>query len=76
MATTGSVDVNLTSYGNMVNNASDLGAEVTGGIADQGEVIGMSIGIVIFIMFLFGVAILGFSLCKKVINLTDKIKED
>jgi len=74
MATTGSVDVNLTSYGNMVNNASNLGAEVTGGIADQGALIGLAFGLVIALGALFVVVYLVFDKFMGVANKAKKIK--
>ena len=71
MATTGSVDVNLTPFGNMINNSTELGSEVTGGVADQGALIGLAIGLAIAVGLLFGliVIMLGF-----IVTLIQKVK--
>ncbi len=55
MATTGSVDVNLTVFGNTINNVTSIAEEVTGGVSDQGDLIGLAIGISIAIGLLFAV---------------------
>ena len=46
-STVGSVDVNIETIGNIVNNSTFLGAEVTQGVADQGALIGLAIGLLI-----------------------------
>jgi len=71
MATTGSVDVNLTPIGGSINNASELGASVIGGVKDQGDLIGLAIGITIAITLLFGVILLMITL---VITLIGRVK--
>jgi len=58
IATTGSVDVNLDKFGNMINSSSGLGSNVIGGVEDQGDLIGLAIGLSIAIGLLFGVIIL------------------
>ena len=55
--TTGAVDVNLTPIGQTINNTTLLGAKVVGGVADQGDLIGLAIGLTIAIGMLFGVVI-------------------
>ena len=47
MATVGSVDVNLGNIGDIVNNTTETGAAITGGVADQGDLIGLGIGIAV-----------------------------
>ena len=61
MATTGSVDFNLTKISNVINNSTQVAADVTGGIADQGDLIGTAIGITIAVVLLIGAiaAVLG-----------------
>ena len=71
MATTGSVDVNLTKFGDMINNSTEIGAEVTGGVADQGDLIGLAIGLSIAIGLLFGVVVL---LLAFIVTLVKKTK--
>ena len=75
MATTGSLDVNLTNFGEMINNSSDLGAEVTGGVADQGDLIGLAIGLSIAIGLLFGVVILLLGFIVTLIKKTKGVKQ-
>jgi len=74
MATTGSVDVNLTNFGEMINNSTDLGSEVTGGVADQGDLIGLAIGLSIAIGLLFGVVILLLAFIMTLVKKTKGIK--
>jgi len=74
MATTGSLDVNLDNFGEMVNNSSSLGAEVTGGVADQGDLIGLAIGLSIAIGLLFGVVILLLGFIVTLVKKTKGIK--
>jgi hypothetical protein len=74
MATTGSLDVNLTPYSTMVNNTALVGAGVTQGIADQSAVIGAVIGIVIAIGLLFGLVFLGLSKIMEVVKKTKGLK--
>jgi len=61
MTTTGSIDVNLTPYGNTVNNSAQLAADVTAGVATQGSLIGTVMGIIIALTFLIGLIVLVFS---------------
>lgn len=68
MATTGSLDVNMTPFGNMINNSSELGASVTGGVSDQGNLIGTAIGIAIAVGLLFGVILLVLGYIVKLIK--------
>ena len=70
-ATTGSVDVNVEKFGNMINNSTDLGQEITGGVADQGDLIGLAIGLSIAIGLLFGVVIL---LLATIVTLIKRVK--
>jgi hypothetical protein len=46
MAVTGSLDVNLTPYSQMTNNAALFGEGITKGITAQSDVIGQVLGIV------------------------------
>jgi len=74
MATTGSLDVNLDNFGEMINNSSNLGAEVTGGVADQGDLIGLAIGLSIAIGLLFGVVVLLLAFIVTLVKKTKRIK--
>jgi hypothetical protein len=74
MATTGTLDVNLTPYSQMTNNTALLGSAVTQGIADQGAVIGAVIGIVIAIGLLFGLVFFGLAKIMEVVRKTKGLK--
>jgi len=58
MATTGSVDVNLTTFGASVNSGTLLASNVIGGVKDQGDLIGLAIGIALAVGLLFGIVFL------------------
>ena len=73
MATTGSVDVNLSKFGGMINNSSSLGANVTEGIADQGALIGLAVGLSIALVLLFGVIFLMYRQMNKVIGTSKRV---
>ena len=68
MATTGSVDVNLSTIGNTVNNSTYLGEQVTAGIANQGDLIGMAVGLFIALGLIFGVVFLVWKFGKNIIS--------
>lgn len=70
----GSIDVNLDNFSDMVNNGGILGAEVSGGVADQGNLIGVAIGITIAITLLFGVVFLILAYIIKLIKETKNMK--
>lgn len=67
MATTGSVDVNLTSISNTINNGTALGHYVLAGIAAQGSLIGTAIGITLAVGLLFGIVFLVVGVIPKLI---------
>jgi len=67
MATTGSVDVNLTAIGNTINNSTTLGHLVVQGVADQGDLIGLAIGLAIAIGLLIGLIFLVISIIPRLI---------
>lgn len=67
MATSGSVDVNLTGISNSVNNATTLGHMVLAGVEDQGSLIGLAIGLAIAIGLLFGLIFLVIGIIPKLL---------
>ena len=67
MATTGSVDVNLTAFGNTINNGTKLGHYVITGVADQGDLIGLAIGLAIAIGLLISLIFLVISIIPRLI---------
>ena len=74
MATTGAVSVDLNNFGDMINNSTTLGASVTGGVADQGDLIGLAIGLSIAIGLLFGVVVLLLAFIVTLVKKTKNIK--
>lgn len=67
MATTGSVDVNLTAIGNTINNSTTLGHLVVGGVRDQAGLIGLAVGLAIAIGLLIGLIFLVISIVPRLI---------
>ena len=51
MATTGSIDVNLTKISNIVNNSTETGAGITEGIADESDDMGEALGVTLTVLF-------------------------
>ena len=75
MATVGSVDVNLTPISNTINNATDLGASVVEGVADQGALIGLAIGLFIAIGLIVVLILLVLGIPSKLIAKVKGIKK-
>ena len=75
MATTGSVDVNLDKFGNMINNSTEVGAKVTEGVADQGDLIGLAIGLSVALGLLVGVIVFMLGVVVMLIRKTKGIKK-
>ena len=75
MPTSGSVDVNLDIIGNIVNNSTSVGAEVTGGVADQGDIIGLGIGLALAFGFIAGAILAVFGIIFVIFNFTKKLKK-
>jgi len=67
MGTTGTMDINLTTFGQSINAGTGLAAEVVGGVRDQGDLIGLAIGLVIAIGLLFGLIFLVIGVIPKLI---------
>jgi len=74
MGTVGTVTVDLNNFQDMINESSFLGAEVTGGVADQGDLIGLAIGLSIAIGLLFGVVVLLLAFIVTLVKKTKRIK--
>ena len=75
MPTTGSVDVNLDTIGNIVNNSTSVGAEITGGIADQGDIIGLGIGLAIAFGFIASAILAVFGIVFVIFNFAKRLKK-
>ena len=74
MATTGSIDVNLTSFGGTVNAATGLAADVVGGVKDQGELIGLAVGLSIAIGLLIALIFLVISIIPRLLAAVKGLK--
>jgi len=74
MATTGSIDVNLTAFGGTVNAATELGSDVVGGVKDQGELIGLAIGLSIAIGLLIALIFLVISIIPRLLAAVKGLK--
>ena len=74
MATSGSVDVNLTLISETLDASFVLGENVIGGIRDQGGLIGLAIGLVIAIGLLFGLIFLVIGVIPKLLSKVKSIR--
>ena len=74
MATSGSIDVNLTPISNTINNSTNMASEVTGGIADESDDIGTAIGITISVMFYIGLIVVVLGIIFLIFNWVKSIK--
>lgn len=68
MATTGTVDVNLSHFGDTINHATTLVDFVLEGVKEQGSLIGLAIGLVIAIGLLFALIFLVLSVVPKLLS--------
>ena len=75
MATTGSIDVNLTAFGETVNASTSLASDVMGGVKDQGEIIGLAIGLAIALGLLIGLIFLVISVIPRLIGSVKGLKK-
>ena len=75
MATTGSVDINLTPIGRAVNNGTQLGERIIGGVNDQGDLIGLAIGIAIAVGLLLTLIFLVLAFVPKLIKNVKGIRQ-
>lgn len=74
MATTGSIDVNLTAFGSTINASTGLASDVVGGVADQGELIGLAIGLTISIGLLIGLIFLVIGVIPRLLKAVKNIR--
>ena len=74
MATSGSIDVNLTKISNTINNSTEMAAEVTDGIAEESDDIGTAIGITISVLFYVGLIVVVLGIIFLIFNWVKSIK--
>ena len=74
LATTGSFDFNLDKVSNLTNNTTSLGANVTGEVAAQGDLIGLAIAISIALTLIFGVVFLAIAFLPKLLGKVKGLK--
>ena len=74
MGTIGTFELNLTNLGSSVNNGVRIAEGVTGGVADQGSLIGLAIGISIAVLLLFGVVLVVINFIPQLIGKVKGLK--
>lgn len=75
MATVGSVDVNLNTVGNILNNSTSVGAAVTGGVADSADLIGLGLGLAIAFGFIAAAILAVFGIVFVIFNFAKRLKK-
>ena len=75
MATTGAVTIDLNQIQDSVNNGMQLSEFVIAGVRDQGDLIGLAIGVSIAITLLFGVIVLVLGATIALINKVKGMKK-
>jgi len=74
ITTGGDVNVSLTNFQTMINNSTTLADLVMGGVADQGELIGLAIGILLAVTLLFGLVFSIINAAPRIIESVKRIK--
>ena len=74
MATVGSVDVNLDNVGDIVNSSTLTGALIIGGLADQGDLIGTALGLIVAFGFISGAILAVFGVIFVILRFTKRIQ--
>ena len=75
MPTTGSVDVDLDNIGDIVNNSTLTGELIIEGLADQGDIIGLGIGLAIAFGFIASAILAVFGIVFVIFNFAKKLKK-
>ena len=68
MGTSGSVSIDLSEIGSIINNSTTLGDFVMKGVKDQGGLIGLAIGLAIAIGLLIGLIFLVIGVIPRLIK--------
>ena len=68
MGTTGSIDINLTAFGSTINASTGLAADVVGGVKDQGDLIGLAVGLSIAVGLLIALIFLVITIIPRLIK--------
>lgn len=74
MATTGSLDLNLTAISNTINNSTTLASNVMGGVKDQGELVGTAIGITLAVGLFLALVLLVIAFLPRIISTVKGLK--
>ena len=69
------VTIDLDNIGEIVNNSTRIGAEIVGGIADQGDIIGLGIGLAIAFGFIASAILAVFGIVFVIFNFAKKLKK-
>ena len=75
MPTTGSVTVNLDTIGEIVNNSTNTGELIIEGVADQGDIIGLGIGLAIAFGFIASAILAVFGIVFVIFNFAKRLKK-
>ena len=75
MPTVGSVDVDLDNIGDIVNNSTLTGELIIEGLADQGDIIGLGIGLAIAFGFIASAILAVFGIVFVIFNFAKKLKK-
>ena len=75
MATIGEVTVDLNTIGDIVNNSTLTGELIIEGVADQGDLIGLGIGLAIAFGFIAAAILAVFGIVFVIFNFTKRLKK-
>lgn len=75
MATTGTVDVNLTKFSEIINNSTLTGAETVASVADQGELIGLGVSLQVAFGLLIMAALFALGIVLSIFAVVRKFKK-
>ena len=70
MGTTGAISIDLNNIGNSINYTNQLAERTLEGVADQGALIGLAVGLAIAIVLLLGIVLMLLSKITTVLNKT------
>ena len=75
MATSGDVNIDLDNIRDIINESTNLGALTIGGVADQGDLIGLGIGVAIALTLLFGAVFVAIGVIPRLIKTVKGFKK-
>lgn len=75
MGTTGSVDVNLESFERIINESTETGSAVTEEMSQQGELIGLGVGLFLAFVSLTGAALIALGVVVSILVIVKKYRK-